>query len=167
MYVHVCACMCMYVQDLVAQHSSNWDQVAVFACSSSSCVHCSAFAHTRPSAPSPSQAKYIHKIVINVYIHHMSLYQYVSACICKSPRKSLQLTAIAQGIARGIARGIWKLYVCVRMCMLDMETVAEWSWWTYPAPLGAGGVGSIPANADALSVPSFSRRQFEMKLSPL
>ena len=48
-----------------------------------------------------------------------------------------------------------------------METVAEWSWRTYPAPLGAGGVGSIPANPDALNVPSFRRRRFEMKLSPL
>ena len=47
-----------------------------------------------------------------------------------------------------------------------METVAEWSWRTYPAPLGAGGVGSIPANPDALNVPSFRRRRFEMKLSP-
>jgi hypothetical protein len=34
-------------------------------------------------------------------------------------------------------------------------------WLAYPAPLGAGGVGSIPAN-----VPSFRRWQFEMKLSP-
>ena len=50
----------------------------------------------------------------------------------------------------------------------SMETVAEWSWRTYPAPLGAGGVGSIPANPDALlvNVPSFRRRRFEMKLSP-
>ena len=47
-----------------------------------------------------------------------------------------------------------------------METVAEWSWRTYPAPLGAGGVGSIPANPDAQNVPSFRRRRFEMKLSP-
>ena len=45
-------------------------------------------------------------------------------------------------------------------------TVAEWSWRTYPAPLGAGGVGSIPANPDAQNVPSFRRRRFEMKLSP-
>ena len=50
--------------------------------------------------------------------------------------------------------------------VIDMETVAEWSWRTYPAPLGAGGVGSIPANPDALNVPSFRRRRFEMKLSP-
>ena len=47
-----------------------------------------------------------------------------------------------------------------------MEAVAEWSWRTYPAPLRAGGVGSIPANPNALNVPSFSRRRFEMKLSP-
>ena len=47
-----------------------------------------------------------------------------------------------------------------------MQAVAEWSWRTYPAPLGAGGVGSIPANPDALNVPSFRRRRFEMKLSP-
>jgi hypothetical protein len=37
----------------------------------------------------------------------------------------------------------------------------------YPAPLGAGGVGSIPANSDALNVPSFRRWRFVMKLSPL
>ena len=49
---------------------------------------------------------------------------------------------------------------------LNMETVAEWSWRTYPAPLGAGGVGSIPANPDAQNVPSFRSRRFEMKLSP-
>ena len=47
-----------------------------------------------------------------------------------------------------------------------METVAKWSWRTYPAPLGADGVGSIPANPDAQNVPSFRRRRFEMKLSP-
>jgi hypothetical protein len=35
--------------------------------------------------------------------------------------------------------------------------VAEWSRRTYPAPLGAGGVGSIPANSDAQNVPSFRR----------
>jgi hypothetical protein len=32
---------------------------------------------------------------------------------------------------------------------VPMPTVAEWSRRTYPAPLGAGGVGSIPANSDA------------------
>ena len=48
----------------------------------------------------------------------------------------------------------------------EVETVAEWSWRVYPAPLGADGVGSIPANPDALNVPSFRRRRFEMKLSP-
>jgi hypothetical protein len=32
--------------------------------------------------------------------------------------------------------------------------------------LGAGGVGSIPANSDAQNVPSFCRWRFEMKLSP-
>ncbi len=47
-----------------------------------------------------------------------------------------------------------------------MPTVAEWSRRTYPAPLGAGGVGSIPANPDAQNVPSFRRWRFEMKLSP-
>ena len=47
-----------------------------------------------------------------------------------------------------------------------MPTVAEWSRRTYPAPLGAGGVGSIPANSDAQNVPSFRRWRFEMKLSP-
>ncbi len=36
----------------------------------------------------------------------------------------------------------------------------------FPAPLGAGGVGSIPANSDAQNVPSFRRWRFEMKLSP-
>jgi hypothetical protein len=35
------------------------------------------------------------------------------------------------------------------------------------APLGAGGVGSIPSNSDAQNVPSFRRWRFEMKLSPL
>jgi hypothetical protein len=38
--------------------------------------------------------------------------------------------------------------------------VAEWSRRTYPAPLGAGGVGSIPANSDAQNVPSFRRWRF-------
>ncbi len=47
-----------------------------------------------------------------------------------------------------------------------MPTVAKWSRRTYPAPLGAGGVGSIPANSDAQNVPSFRRWRFEMKLSP-
>ncbi len=37
---------------------------------------------------------------------------------------------------------------------------------TYPAPLGAGDVGSIPTNSDAQNVPSFRRCGFEMKLSP-
>jgi hypothetical protein len=32
--------------------------------------------------------------------------------------------------------------------------------------LGAGGVGSIPANSDAQNVPSFCRWRFETKLSP-
>ncbi len=44
--------------------------------------------------------------------------------------------------------------------------LGEWSRRTYPAPLGAGGVGSIPANSDAQNVPSFRRWRFEMKLSP-
>jgi hypothetical protein len=50
----------------------------------------------------------------------------------------------------------------------NMEVLAEWSRRTYPAPsgLGAGGVGSIPANSDALNVPSFRRWLFGMKLSP-
>jgi hypothetical protein len=47
-----------------------------------------------------------------------------------------------------------------------MPTVAEWSRRTFPAPLGAGGVGSIPANSDAQNVPFFRRWRFEMKLSP-
>jgi hypothetical protein len=47
-----------------------------------------------------------------------------------------------------------------------MPTVAECSRWTYPAPLGAGGVGSIPANSNAQNVPSFRRWRFVMKLSP-
>ncbi len=47
-----------------------------------------------------------------------------------------------------------------------MPTVAEWSRRTYPAPLGAGGVGSIPANPDAQDAPSFRRRRFETRLSP-
>ncbi len=47
-----------------------------------------------------------------------------------------------------------------------MPTVAEWSRRTYPAPLGAGGVGSIPANSDTQNVPSFRLWRFEMKLSP-
>jgi hypothetical protein len=45
--------------------------------------------------------------------------------------------------------------------------VADWSRRTYPAPLGAAGVGSIPADPDAQNVPSFRRWRFEMKLSPL
>ena len=52
-----------------------------------------------------------------------------------------------------------------------MPTVAEWPRRTYSAPLGAGGddrgVGLIPANSDAQSVPSFRRWRFEMKLSSL
>ena len=37
----------------------------------------------------------------------------------------------------------------------------------YPAILGQRvGVGSIPANSDALNVPSYRRWRFEMKLSP-
>jgi hypothetical protein len=53
------------------------------------------------------------------------------------------------------------------LCNLNKNrvTVAEWSRRTYPAPLGAGGVGSIPANSDAQNVPSFRRWRFEMKLS--
>jgi hypothetical protein len=47
-----------------------------------------------------------------------------------------------------------------------MSPVAEWSRRTYPAPLGAGGVGSIPDNSDAQHVPSFRRWRFVMKLSP-
>jgi hypothetical protein len=35
-----------------------------------------------------------------------------------------------------------------------------------PCSFGASGVSSIPANSDAQNVPSFRRRQFEMKLSP-
>jgi hypothetical protein len=35
-----------------------------------------------------------------------------------------------------------------------------------PCSSGAGGVGSIPANSDAQSVPSFRRWRFEMKPSP-
>ena len=38
---------------------------------------------------------------------------------------------------------------------------------TYPAPLGAGGVRSIPANSNAQNVPSFRRWRFEMKSSSL
>ena len=47
-----------------------------------------------------------------------------------------------------------------------MPAVAERLRQAYPAPLGAGGVGSIPANSDAQNVPSFRRWRFEMKLSP-
>ena len=47
-----------------------------------------------------------------------------------------------------------------------MISCCKQDWRTYPAPLGAGGVGSIPANPDAQNVPSFRRRRFEMKLSP-
>ena len=38
--------------------------------------------------------------------------------------------------------------------------------WGIPCSSRAGGVGSIPANADAQNVPSFRRWRFEMKLSP-
>ena len=47
-----------------------------------------------------------------------------------------------------------------------MPAVAERLRRAYPAPLGRAGVGSIPANPDARSVPSFRRWRFEMKLSP-
>ncbi len=57
------------------------------------------------------------------------------------------------GAEEGAARAVW-------------GGGAEWSRRTYPAPLGAGGVGSIPANSDAQNVPSFRRWRFEMKLSP-
>ncbi len=36
---------------------------------------------------------------------------------------------------------------------LLMPTVAEWSRRTYPAPLGAGGVGSITANSKRAFIP--------------
>ncbi len=48
-----------------------------------------------------------------------------------------------------------------------MPAVAQRLRRAYPAPLGRAGVGSIPANPDALNVPSFRRWRFEMKLSPL
>jgi hypothetical protein len=48
----------------------------------------------------------------------------------------------------------------------DPKTEVIWSGRTYPAPLGVGGVGSIPANSDAQNVPAFRRWRFEMKLSP-
>jgi hypothetical protein len=48
----------------------------------------------------------------------------------------------------------------------NFSQLAEWSRRTYPAPLGAGGVGSIPTNSDAQNVPSFRRWRFVMKLSP-
>ncbi len=47
-----------------------------------------------------------------------------------------------------------------------MPAVAERLRRAYPAPLGRAGVGSIPANPDERSVPSFRRWRFEMKLSP-
>ena len=47
-----------------------------------------------------------------------------------------------------------------------MPPVAERLRRAYPALLEWAGVGSIPANSDALNVPSFSRWRFEMKLSP-
>jgi hypothetical protein len=58
------------------------------------------------------------------------------------------------------------LWSSPRLQCTHWPTVAEWSRRTYPAPLGAGGVGSIPANSAAQNVPSFRRWRFEMKLSP-
>ncbi len=57
-------------------------------------------------------------------------------------------------------------YILFLYFSTDMYQVAEWSRQTYPAPLGAGGVGSIPANSETHHVPSFCRWRFEMKLSP-
>ncbi len=53
------------------------------------------------------------------------------------------------------------LFACVP------PTKASWRKAGIPCSSGAGGVGSIPANSDALNVPSFRRSRFEMKLSPL
>jgi hypothetical protein len=47
-----------------------------------------------------------------------------------------------------------------------MPPVAERLRRAYPALLKRVGVGSIPANSDALNVPSFRRGRLEMKLSP-
>jgi hypothetical protein len=43
------------------------------------------------------------------------------------------------------------------------QPVAGWLFRAgIPCSAGAGGVGSIPANSDALNVPSFSRWRFEV-----
>jgi hypothetical protein len=47
----------------------------------------------------------------------------------------------------------------------NMPAIAERLRLAYPAPLGRAGVGSIPANPDALNLLSFSQWRFEMKLS--
>jgi hypothetical protein len=49
---------------------------------------------------------------------------------------------------------------------LAYVAVAERSSQAYPTLMEWAGVGSIPANSDALNVPSFRRWRFEMKLSP-
>ncbi len=48
-----------------------------------------------------------------------------------------------------------------------LHPVAEKSRRAYPALPGRADVGSIPANSDALNVPSFCRWRLEMKLSHL
>jgi hypothetical protein len=45
-----------------------------------------------------------------------------------------------------------------------MPTVAEWSRRTYPAPLGAGGVGSIPRQLRRTKHAFFPPLAIEMKL---
>ncbi len=47
----------------------------------------------------------------------------------------------------------------------DTPPVAERLKRAYPTLPGRAGVGSIPANSDALNVPSFRRWRFEKKLS--
>jgi hypothetical protein len=49
---------------------------------------------------------------------------------------------------------------------INLPPVAERLRWAYPALPERAGVGLIPANSDALNVPSLRRWRFEMKLSP-
>jgi hypothetical protein len=54
----------------------------------------------------------------------------------------------------------------VSTLLFNLVAVAERLRQAYPTLLEWAGVGSIPANSDALNVPSFRRWRFDMKLSP-
>jgi hypothetical protein len=67
---------------------------------------------------------------------------------------------------------LWRARICEIMNTIYIMDIIVCLLLAYlvkvgiPCSSGAGGVGSIPANSNALSVPSFRRWRFEMKLSP-